>query len=438
MITWLITHLVSILVALLTLVFAASILGQRRPTGSAVAWLLAVVLIPYVGIPLYLMIGGRKFRRQARSKKLLVRRARPVQPVEHVPIDWLDSGVAAYEAFLREIRAAKRAIRIETYLIGNDTVGKAMLDALAERAAAGVAVHLLIDDFLITTTPRRPLRELQAAGGQVGRFMPLFHVPFRGRANLRNHRKIAVFDGERAIVGGMNLGEEYMGPTPVNGRWRDLSVVVGGSAVGALDAIFRADWEFAAKSEIPPLADDAAPIHRDLIVMPSGPDCQDDQIYDAILTAAFRAERRLWIATPYYAPDEALARALEIAVRRGVDVRVIVPAKSNHWIADVVAGPLLRELEAAGGHVHRYMPGMLHAKVVVADEAIAIVGSANFDMRSMFLNYEVAISLTGESEVVRIAKWFDDTFQSCEIGAPHAAWLRARIETTARLVAPLV
>jgi cardiolipin synthase len=437
-ITWLVTHhITSILVAVLTLVFAASILSQRRPTGSAFAWLLAVVMIPYVGIPLYLALGGRKFRRISARKKHLTRRAPTVVATKPTTIEWLDDGVVAYEAFLREIRAATRGIRIEMYLIGNDKVGVALLEALAERAANGVEVRLLIDDLLITSTPRKPLRALTAAGGHVARFMPLFHIPFRGRANLRLHRKIAVFDGERAIVGGMNLAEEYMGPTKIVDRWRDLSLVIDGGAVAALGAIFAADWEFATHETIPPLVADAANMPDTIGVIPSGPDSPGDAIYDQILTMAFRAERRLWVATPYFVPDEALSRALEIAARRGVDVRVVVPAKSNHRIADLVAGPLLRELEAGGGKVYRYTPGMLHAKVVLADDR-AIVGSANFDMRSMFLDYEVAMSFTGVVEVDRVAQWFEATFVDTTVGARKSAWFRSRIEATARLVAPLV
>lgn len=442
-ITWLVDHHVtSILVAVLTLVFALSILSQRRATGSAFAWLMAVVLIPYVGIPLYLALGGRKFRRSVSQKKSLVRRTKAAatsgrETTTRAAIEWLDDGQLAYEAFIREIKAATRGIRIEMYLIGNDAVGVSILEALAERARAGVEVHLLIDDLLIASTPRKQARELGEAGGHVARFMPLFHIPFRGRANLRLHRKIAVFDAERAIVGGMNLAEEYMGPTKIVDRWRDLSIVIDGGAVAALDAIFCADWEFATKEAISPLAVNPPEIQDDLAVIPSGPDSPGDEIYDQILTASFRAERRLWVCTPYFVPDEALARALEIAAKRGVDVRVIVPDKSNHRIADLVAGPLLRELEAGGGKIYRYTPAMIHAKVILADSS-AIVGSANFDMRSMFLDYEVSVMFTGAPELQRIARWFEATFAETAEGARKSRWLRTQIEGTARLMAPLV
>ncbi|HEX4048214.1 MAG TPA: phospholipase D-like domain-containing protein, partial [Elusimicrobiota bacterium] len=204
-------HVSSVLMDLLVLWFAASVLRQRRPVGSAFAWLLAILLVPYLGIPLYLMFGGRKFKLRASSKSAI-----PVPEIGVLDsaerVEWLDDGVRAYEALLGEILRAKRSIRVATFVIGGDETGRSLLEALARRAREGLEVRLLLDDLLRFEAPREALADLRAAGGRVERFMPLLHVPFRGQANLRNHRKIAAFDGERAIVGGMNLAGEYMGP----------------------------------------------------------------------------------------------------------------------------------------------------------------------------------------------------------------------------------
>jgi cardiolipin synthase len=220
---WLVAqHAFSILVELLTLVFAAATLAQRRPSGSAAAWLLVIVLLPYIGIPLYLSLGGRKIRRAQRKRPLASKgeslslafqalgslgtalgRPLPTRAVDSVV--WLSDGVTAYDVFLSAIRDAQRAIRIQTFLLADDATGRGILALLTLRARAGVEVYLLLDDLLGFQAPRASIAELVAAGGHVARFMPLLHMPFRGWANLRNHRKIAVFDGERAIVGGMNL-----------------------------------------------------------------------------------------------------------------------------------------------------------------------------------------------------------------------------------------
>jgi cardiolipin synthase len=457
-VTWwlLAQHAFAILVELLTFAFAASTLAQRRPSGSAAAWLLVILLLPYVGIPLYLSFGGRKVRRRASRKRPLVSKGEPLSeafralghlgaaPASPAPaqaaietVEWLEDGIVAYKALLAAIQNAERAIRIQTFLLADDAVGRAILVALTRRARAGVEVNLLLDDLLGYRSPRAGIAELEAAGGRVARFMPLFHVPFRGRANLRNHRKIAVFDGQLAIVGGMNLADEYMGPEPTPRRFRDLSVLLRGSQVAALDAIFRADWEFAGGREPPALGPDS-PSNAGIRVVPSGPDCPTDAIYDALLTAIFRAEHRFWVATPYFVPDEGLTRALEVAARRGVDVRIVVPDRSNHRLADFAAAPSLRDVAASGGKVQRFMPGMLHAKAVLVDDALAIVGSANFDMRSLFLDYEVVLFFTGAPEVARLSAWFEATLDATRSGPSPSGRLRTQLERMCRLIAPLI
>ena len=429
----------SIATDVLVLGFVVSLLRQRRPVGSAIAWLLAVVLIPYVGVPLYLVFGGRKLSRRASGKRHLGSGAssKALQgwpPTTLSRVQWLDDSVRAYQAFLSEIQNAKHSIRILTFLVGDDETGRSLLSALTLRAREGLQVRLLIDDLLRFHAPRAAIAELLAAGARVERFMPLVHVPFRGHGNLRNHRKIAIFDGERAIVGGMNLGQEYMGPSPDPERWRDVSLLVEGEAVAELDAIVCADWEFACGESLP------AAIKRErgaitVQVVPSGPDSESDPIYDADLTAIFRAERRLWIATPYFVPDEALLRALVIAARRGVDVRVVSPERSNHLLSDLASGSCLRDLGAAGVTIRRFAR-MLHAKTLLVDDSVAVVGSANFDMRSLFLNYEIALFFSGKAEIDRLSQWFEETFADTRLGPPQAGFFRGALDDVARLVAP--
>ncbi|MCA9626827.1 MAG: hypothetical protein KC766_04155 [Myxococcales bacterium] len=450
-------ELLSLLVLVLSVVLVGSVLHQRRPTGSAFAWVLGIVLLPYVAIPLFLMFGGRKFRQRWSSKRQLSHRSYRLLPRGKgsdesgpSPVVWLDSGEAAYAEFSRQIRRAQHSIRILTFVIGDDISGRALVQALTERARAGVDVRLLVDDLLFFRVPKRELRALEAAGGHVARFMPLWHWPFRGQANLRNHRKIALFDGDVGIVGGMNLADEYMGEVSRVDRWRDLSLVVSGATVAELDEIFRADWEFAAHEKLPSAAPGTQPVEGSgvLDVLPSGPDLQGDPIYEAFLELFFRARQRIWIATPYFAPDDALLKALEIAVRRGVDVRVVVPQRSNHPLADRIAGPYLRQLDHQGVAVWRFghpeggsgarvAPRMLHAKAVLIDDEVAVVGSANLDMRSLLWNYEVALFMRSAREAEHLACWFHETFSESAQGAPNPSWLVRRFEDGVRLLAPL-
>jgi cardiolipin synthase len=435
-----------------TLLLATSVADRRAP-GTMFAWLLAVVLIPYVGVPLYLVFGGRKLRKQG-GKARLYASARPVDrehslaamlcasgappPREGNRFELLPTGEGAFAAILEALESATRSIHISTLILGVDEVGDAILEVLRRKAEAGLEVRVLLDSLFKRRAGRRPLVAFERAGGRVAWFMPVWHLPFRRqlRANLRLHRKIIVVDGELAIVGGMNLAHEYMGPTPDPKRWRDLSARVRGPAVADLAAIFRADWAFAAREqlsvpELRPTAGDGT-----LQVVGSGPDVADDLLYDAFLSLVFAARDRLWIATPYFVPDEGLLRALVLAVRRGVDVRIIVPARSNHRSADYAGASYLRALAAAGGTICCYEPAMLHAKAVLVDNAVAGIGSANLDMRSLFLNYEVAVFGSSPSELAPVAAWFEATFPACGPLAP-AGRGKLLVEGVARLIGPL-
>jgi len=422
---------------LLVFWFAASVLRTRRPTGSAFAWILVILFVPYLGIPLYLFLGGRKFQLQAKSKPHLLPSGENGHLDSAERVEWLDDGVRAYETFLNEIRHAKRSIRIVTFIIGSDTTGRSLLEALTRRAQEGVEVLLLLDDLFCFKAPHHALARLRKAGGKIERFMPLLHFPFRGQANLRNHRKIAIFDGERAIVGGMNLAQEYMGPAPRADRWRDLSILINGPCVTVLDSIFRADWKFASGVALAALDPIQAPGQVPIRTVPSGPDSDSDPIYDEMLSMIFRAQRRFWVATPYFVPDDPLVRALAVAARRGVDVRIVLPVRSNHLLADLASAPYLRELADAGVKVRR-VPRMLHAKVVLEDNAVAAVGSANFDMRSLFLDYEISLFFTGAAEIDRMTAWFEETLKDSADGPPISGILRSRLETVACLLAPLL
>ncbi|MGE5184221.1 MAG: phospholipase D-like domain-containing protein [Acidobacteriota bacterium] len=428
----LISHLLSIVGFAMAIVLFAVVLVQRRAPGTTFAWLLAIVLIPYVGVPLYLIFGGRKLG--VRNKAPL--REPPAR--DGNTFELYTTGEAAFAAILATLRSAQRSIHVSTLILGADDVGDAVLEVLEAKAKAGVEVCVLLDSLFKRRAGRKTMQELQRAGGRIAWFMPVWHLPFRRqlRANLRLHRKIIVVDGDTAIVGGMNLAREYMGPTPLPGRWRDLSAKIRGPAVGDIAAVFRADWKFAAKEDLadgtpPPRAGQAR-----LQVVGSGPDVADDLIYDAFITAVFAAKRRLWIATPYFVPDEALLRALVLAVRRGVDVRIVVPARSNHRTADYAGASYLRAVAAAGGRICLYQPTMLHAKAILVDDAIAAIGSANLDMRSLFFNYEIALFGSSRDEVDALAGWFHTLWSDCGDLAP-AGKTRVVVESVARLIGPL-
>ncbi len=457
---WIVAHLATIGVAVLTVVFLARILRDRRAQGSTLAWILAVVVVPYIGIPLYLVVGSRK--RSSSGKRIALSTApspdeTPIAkllmadgasaPSDGNVLTLLDTGESAFTNILERIEAAERSIFVTTFILGNDEAGNAIVDRLTARASNGVMVRLLLDGLFVRRANRDRLLALERAGGKVATFGPLLHLPFRGSDNLRNHRKIMVFDESTALVGGMNLALEYMGPRPLETRWCDLSALVHGPAASIIADVFRADWQFITKELLPdsrgkPLGsltappDDARAGTTRLQVVPSGPDAAADGFYDAILAACYAATKRIWVATPYFVPDEALTRALAAAARRGVEVIIIVPIRSNHLLADLAGGTALRTVAAAGGRIATF-PKMIHAKAVLVDEMIAVVGSANFDMRSLFLDYEISVFAYSKETIADLAAWFEARLRSSGELAPATA-LRSFGEDVGRLIAPLV
>ncbi len=463
---WLLSPLLTYLGFALALVLMAHLLRQQRSPSSTIAWLLVILLLPYLGVPLYLMFGGRKMRRMAQKKAKVYASEPPVEVDAEVPggaiekilhsfgipsattgnhIELIASGEDAFDILTRSIEGATRSIAITTYILGTDKVGRSLVRLLTRRASEGVAVYLLVDAVGSWRTRRRFVAPLVAAGARVAFFMPVIHIPFRGRANLRNHRKIVVIDDRFAIIGGMNLSGDYMGPTPDPRRWRDLSLSIEGPGVTDLADLFRSDWKFATGQELTPseraaglnIRDVQSPTACPAQVVASGPDVAGDPLYETLLSALFAAERRIWIVTPYFVPDEMLARALELAARRGIDLRLIVPQHSNHLTADLARVGFLRQIHNAGGHILLYLPGMLHAKAVLIDD-VAIIGSANMDMRSLFLNYEVALFLYGENEVEQIATWSLDVMAHTKVGLPKQGWTAEMAENVVRLLAPLL
>jgi cardiolipin synthase A/B len=353
-------------------------------------------------------------------------------------------GHDAYARILDLLKSARSSIHITTYILGRDAGSRALVETLTARAREGVEVRLLVDDFGSWWVRRPFVAPLIEAGGQVAHFMPVLHAPFRGRANLRNHRKLVIVDSQFAVTGGTNLAWPYIGPPEAANLWLDLSVIVEGPAVADLEAVFISDWRFATGSDsakvtgINSMPGAATMDSCALQVVASGPDVPGDPLYEALLAMIFAARERIWIVTPYFVPDEMLSRALALAARRGVDVRLVVPMRSNHLTADLARASYLRDLHNAGGHVLLYTPTMLHAKAVVFDDQLAVIGSANMDMRSLFLNYEVALFLASPTQVGQVADWSSRVMVDCKRELPAPNWPRELAENVVRLLSPLL
>ena len=443
---WLTLHGLVTLLAVLIYVVTAHVLQQRRHPAAAIAWVLFILLIPYLALPSFLAFGSRK-RSRPRVQPLRLAPPAPSDPIEergwaiqtalamgqpapaefnalHVHAD----GREALAALWHVIDAAQHSIDLCTFIIGRDAIGRELIERLSAKARAGVRVRLMIDGLGRLMTGSPDMRPLIAAGGAVTRFVPPLHSPLKGRSNLRDHRKLVITDAahpnRRVWSGGRNLAAEYFEGAPGTPAWRDLSFDLRGDAVLQASALFEHDWLFANGRRVRRVANRAgATAAREIEpgvgaqLIASGPDQVDDTVHALLITAAYRAHQRIMLVTPYFVPDAALLMALCMAARRGVVVDLLLPARSNHGLSDLARRRALCALAAAGARIW-LAPQMLHAKLVVVDDVLALAGSANLDSRSLFLNYELMVAFHAPDVIERFAQWFDTERASAQRTLP--------------------
>lgn len=441
---------------LLIYVVVTRIRRQHRYPSSAIAWVIGIAAAPYLVVPLFLIFGTRKVIRPVTSAHASF----PALPTGDAP-DWAarllaglnvvpathndtiafhPDGLASYGALIDLIDGAREHVEVCTFILGNDAVGLEVGERLIAAVSRGVKVRLLIDAVGSIKTPKRMLRRLQTDGVDVRHFMPLLNNPIRGHTNLRNHRKLTIADGQRLWAGGRNLAVEYFLEKPQQPAWLDLSFEVEGHLAGQAQAQFEMDWRAAGGHIIDHSSTEATtgllqpgkgPLAQWIA---SGPDYADDTVYSLLVSGFYHAQNSILLVTPYFVPDAALLDALCLACRRGVQVNLVMPARSNHRLADIVRERALRQLSAAGGKVH-LAPSMVHAKAVVIDATIALCGSVNLDSRSLFLNYEVMTAFYGATEVAWLTTWID---QLSKQGSPYQAkqpsWYRDLLEGIVRTV----
>lgn len=431
---------------------------QRRTPTSMISWLLAIILLPHLAVPLYFVLGSRKHI-SSKTKSMFSLRSVTDLPLERAnPIDGVlrangipggtqgnrfvlyTDGTAAFSALMHEIDNAQESIFISTYVFSNDAVTTEIIKTLTEKAKVGVEVNLLIDS--LGSFPlycfQHPVKKLRQAGAKVSFFMPILKMPLRNYINLRNHRKIFLFDRRIVLTGGMNLSAEYMGPSPDPGRWNDLLFLIEGPAVFHYLEIFASDWAYAcdramaiAMDSVPPGLGDAY-----IQVVPSGPDIARDALFEALICAIYAAKKRIWIVTPYFVPVTSLQEALIIAHHKGVDVKLITPYDSNHLTADLVRSSYMRELMEAGVEVALYKGPMLHAKAILFDDTGAMLGSVNIDNRSLLLNYEVVSFAYSAAIISEVNAWMEKLLEDSHHAMKPAGTLRRLAENLMRIIAP--
>lgn len=429
----------------------------RRNHSTILVWLMLILLFPFPAFLLYFIFGNRKIRQKSKKSTLVLQDQRQLYPVLLNPIETVLAshdiagttagndlrlyfdGMEAYNALLQEILNAKKSIYISTYIFKNDSMTRVILEALTQKAAQGLDVRLLIDAVGSYGLYfwQRPLRAFREAGGKAVFFMPILKDPFKNYINLRNHRKIYLFDERIVFAGGMNLGEKYLGPKPAKKRWIDMIFRIEGEAVFFYAEIFMADYAYASGEKGRVNKKRAKSAGLDAVqVVPSGPDMSSDALYETLLSAIHSAARRIWIVTPYFVPDESVLRALIIAKHKGVDVKLITPAASDHWIADIGRSSYMRESEENGIEVLLYKGNMLHTKALLFDDYAVMLGSVNIDNRSLFLNYEVVSFVYAKALIGEMEQWIKNLIAHSTLGMKKGPKRRIILENFMRIFSP--
>jgi cardiolipin synthase len=455
---------------------AAHAVMTVRSSRGAVAWSISLITFPWLAIPLYWVFGRNQFYGYAEalysaygehqelahqayrelleykaslpealtSLQELAERSAAIPFTSGNHIELLVNGEATFDAMLKAIESATDYILLQTYTLGDDRVGNDFRRALIEKAQQGVRICVLYDGIGTRKLSHMYLRSLQRSGIQVNVFRSTKGKWNRWQVNFRNHRKILIVDGAIAFVGGLNIADEYLGYKPPLSPWRDTHLKVAGAAVQCLQGSFLGDWYWATR-EIPDVCWDvkSSPgMDQTAFVLPTGPADRLPHCTLFFVNAINQAKERLWLASPYFVPDDSLLTALKLASIRGVDVRILLPDRPDHFWVYYCAFSYYKEMQTVGVKFYRYQPGFMHQKVMLIDDAIASVGTVNLDNRSFFLNFEASVFVTSQPFIHNVEQMLLKDLKECRLvdhseGEEQPLWLRftARI---ARLLSPVL
>ncbi len=428
------------------ILFAGRAVLKTRTAQGAIAWTIALLTLPAAAVPLYLVFGRGRFQgyREALRSQSVERVAGIQQHLARInsfrsplPGRWeedlrvlnylgrtpctagndvqlLVDGEAYFKAVFEAIAAAEHYVLVQYYIIRDDGIGRQYQAALMERARAGVQVYLLYDEIGSFSLPSRYIAELRAAGVQVSAFQTTRGRQNRFQLNFRNHRKVVVVDGRVAFTGGSNVGDEYLGRSPRFGHWRDTQVRLEGPSVQAVQVAWTADWYWATRTP-PQLQWLPSPSTRSdipVFVLASGPADLDSRLQLFFMQCISVARKRAWFANPYFVPDGPVFETMRLAALRGVDVRLLLPDKSDSQVIKLAAFSFLGAAERAGIKTLLYQDGFLHEKVMLVDDALSSVGSANLDNRSMRLNFELTTLVVDRPFAAKVATMLERDFAS--------------------------
>lgn len=474
--------LVTILYFLTVVFIAILIILENRNPEKTISWILILVLLPFVGIVVYLFFGQeyRKTKMYSRKglKDLEKLRNLTLEQLDNLPanqfqiskklyskkrmmnlllsnsnailtnnneIQILRNGAETFPEIFRVMEQARHHIHLEYYIIENDRIGNYLRELLIRKAGEGVEVRLIFDDVGSWELKKKFIRSMSDAGVKVDCFMKVRFPMLTSRVNYRNHRKILVVDGETAFVGGLNFADRYQDGVPGIGPWRDTHLKVIGGGATALQIIFMADWYFVSK-EVLKGEDYFKPFESGegkLVQMTaSGPDSDWESIGQAYFAAIASATDYVYISTPYLMPTDDIVTALKTSALGGIDVRIIVPGLSDAITPKWGTNSYIEELLEAGVKIYFYKAGFTHSKVIIADGVFSSVGTANLDFRSLETNFEVNAMIYDEEIAGILASQFLDDQEKSELIILEEWRNRPRMnkikESFARIISPML
>lgn len=453
------------------------IITDNRNPLKTLPWILVLVLAPGAGLAIYFFFGQNLSKRRIISRRTRKRITTRLEendaaggtgiPPQRLPLARLLSqtalavplygsrltpyvdGKTKMDALLEAIAGARHHIHIQYYIFSDDETGRRLRDALTAKAREGVEVRILYDDVGCTGVKNAFFEGMRAEGIEAYSFLHVKFPRFTSKVNYRNHRKIGVIDGRIGFIGGMNVADRYvLGIERGNGkreRWRDTHFRIEGSGVAGLQASFLSDWSATTKQAVGGPAYFPAPerlTDNVMQIVPSGPLGKWRTLLQAVEYAVSRAAQRVWVETPYYLPSETLNAALQEAALAGIDVRLMLPERSDSRVVDLASHSYLDDMMQAGVKIAFYTPGFLHSKLLLIDDDLAVVGSANMDFRSFEHNFEVNAFVYDRAFNARLAAIYETDLGDCRRVTPGDWFRRPRTrrwaESFMRIFSPLL
>lgn len=448
--------------------FTAAIdaIWNGRTSQGTLAWVIALTFIPFITLPLYLFFGSRKFHgyKKARQSSIKVLEQlnqqffipqvfrsnsssatdSPLEKLARLPqtnqnkVRLLINGEQTFKRIFEEIEAAQYSVLVQFYIINDDQLGKRLQQALINKAQQGVDIYFLYDEIGSSNLSNKFLRAMKDAGVHCSRFNP-FKLHRRWQVNFRNHRKLIVIDNKSCFIGGHNIGDEYLSQNAKLGQWRDTHLQIDGPATLAAQLSFVEDWHWA-QNKIIPLnwQPHASNENSEVLIIAGGPADALETTSLSFVQLIQQSKQRLWIATPYFIPDLKVVGALQLAALAGIDIRIILPKKTDNFILTLAMKSYVAELSQLGIQFYQYNIGFMHQKVLLIDHDISCIGSANLDNRSLRINFELNAVIECKALAKEVDKMLSNDFTHCQAyPKQNNFWLKL-LTKAARLLSPIL